>query len=61
MIASEVIKELQEAINKYGDLPCTAWQHEEEYERSKEISCIWPHKENFGRNKNDKVISFHIS
>lgn len=62
MKASELIMELQEGINKHGDLPCTAWQYEEEHERSKEVSCVYPHvcnerlKSCFG-----KVESFHIS
>jgi len=41
MKISELIEKLQEKKKEHGDVECTAWQHEEEEERSMKVSSLY--------------------
>ena len=45
MKISELIKKLEDAKTKHGDVKCTAFQHEEEDERVSEISSVYFHED----------------
>ena len=45
MKISDLIKKLEEAKAKHGDVQCTAFQHEEEAERILEISSLYFHED----------------
>lgn len=45
MTISKLIKKLTAIKDERGDLVCTAWQHEEEEERSAEVSSLYVSEE----------------
>ena len=45
MKISEIIERLEAEKAKHGDVPCTAFQHEEENEKVQEISSFYFHED----------------